>query len=426
MWFRGFLLALAFVFQDATTARGQDINARLNGWTDEGPQFPQKESDAAKTVAEESRVVRFGRGAADSRNHELLLMDGSRIVATIAEVNEREVVLGDNACQVKNVPMEWVLGIDLASYALLPERMKFGVVARSCVGTEDHVIRIRGESVQGRWNTAIDHGTIYQPSQSHLRIQRGDETMEVPMNVIRGLVPSPALRSPLSQPGRFRIVLDDGCDLIMESINAKGAGRLACGLEIQVIKEETNRESGWWRRVIGWVDLGKPLWIGSRDVEGFAQQNLIGGSVKGNLHDVGDWLAQEAVCGSHYVGANWPALQGIVMPVRAQAAFRCPPNAIQLQGSVSVIETQAMRERSVSAGIRFRILVGPSLRELQEQWASPVRSATDALLPFAVSLPQTPGMRSVVVIAVEAKDAAGVAAMGVWHDLRYEESVLQP
>lgn len=176
-------------------------------------------------------LLRFGRAVPLSARYALWLVDGSRLAAErISWQDDWLEILPLWNLEPLRIARTQVQAILLAGPISVRQTVALEQRAQAVSGADDFLLLVDGTVIRGtlQWDQTVAATNM----RGHWALKTAVGIQQIPTQRVRGVVPSPALRSPVSTgPNDWSVGLRDGSLLRIRDPLGDGL-RLACGLDL--------------------------------------------------------------------------------------------------------------------------------------------------------------------------------------------------
>lgn len=322
------------------------------------------------------QLVTWGAYQDRYQSTQLVLRDGSRLVAEILRIESDQIVIAGRVWAECAIPLSQVRAVVLRAPAGNLQRDQLFDRLQSLSSDQDRLILENGDELVGRLVTPVQpEPGGFNPIAIKWQIADGDGAVQIPLDRVVALVPHRA--SGVSQVGTGKVVVlgfDDGSCLLAENISHKG-GTLTIGVCGTVRLEiESGAGADPWRRVVSVQPLMTDI-IYLSDLKPLGYKHIP------YLATEWPYRIDRSVSGGRLRRDGNIVWKGLGMHSSARLAYELPRSFRWLQAELAIDQ-----RASNSGSVVYRVY----LQDAQEKWSlayeSPIVRGNDRVISMQVDV----------------------------------------
>jgi hypothetical protein len=377
---------------------GEAILARVERIDDDWTvQF--QTADAPRAVAARD-LQRWGQYADTFRLMQIVLADGSLLVAQVARIAEDKLVVDGELCGRLEIPLARVRGLiaDPPPAAADRDRLLEQIVAAQ--GVEDQLLLKSGDVLRGVLKTVQAQGGPAETGPLVMTFAVEGRDFSVPENKTLAIVFNPALTEPTAKPGFSCLAgFRDGSLLNVAQVSSAGAFQrltLAGAVTLELDPE-------FWRSDLV---LLQPL---SDRVMYLSDLPPLGYKHIPYLETTWPLGRDRSVTGERlrHGGSTYP--KGLGMHSASRAAYRLDGRWRRFEAELALDDTAGRR-----GSVVFRVFLGDEADKWKRAYESPVVRGGDPAMPISVEL----GDSQAIALIVDFADHGDVLDRAAWLNAR--------
>ena len=361
---------------DAFPARLERIDA---DWT---LQFQTAEAPRALPAKD---LLRWGEYADSFRLMQIVLADGSLLVAQLAQIADDKLVVDGEICGRLEIPLARTRGLVVDPPPSAADRDRLLEQIATAQGVEDQLLLKNGDLLHGVLKTVQTRGGTTEPAPLLVTFAVAGRELTIPGSKTQAIIFNPALVDPTPKPGFFVLTgFRDGSLLNATQVSSAGAftrltlaGTVTLDLDPELLRADLTLLQPVSDRVAYISDL-PPL--GYKHIPYLETTWPLG--------------RDRSATGMRLRHGGHTYAKGLGMHSASRAAYRLDGRWRRFEAEVA-LDDSAGRQGSVV----FRVFLGDAADQWKRAYESPVVRGGDQAVPMSVELGQAQALALIVDFA---------------------------